>query len=358
MKRRPVQVLAVTLAAVALVAAGCGRGQPAQTQADTPAAADSSQAGEPKPAPAVRVVASFYPLYYFARQVGGERVDVTSLVPTGVEPHDWEPTASDVKALNRAQVFVYNGAGFEPWVEKVLGSLENPKLIAVDTSHGLELLEAGEDPHGHAHDAAGDHRDEHPHAEGSGKGEGGADHADGHAGAPDPHIWLDPVYNQHQVQRIADALAQADPAGKDVYAANARALIEKLKALDKEYQTLAACPRKEIVISHAFFAYPARRYGLEQIPIIAGLSPNAEPTPKQIAELVRLVKEHNIRYIFFETLVSNKVAEVIARETGARALVLNPIEGLTPEEAAKGKDFLTLMQENLSNLKLALECSR
>ncbi len=310
--------MAVSLAAATLTVAGCG-----------------AEPATPQGAAHVKVVTSFYPMYYFASQVGGERAEVTSLVPAGVEPHDWEPKASDMRALNTARVLVYNGAGFEPWAERVLGSLENKNLIVVDSSHGLELLEA-EEHEDHEEDDHADEAEEH--------------------GEFDPHVWLDPVHAQHQVQKIAAALIQADPDGKATYEANAKALTDKLRALDREYTGLSRCSRKEIVISHAFFAYPAKRYGLQQVAIIASLSPDAEPTPKQIAELVQFVKQHQIRYLFFETLISDKVAQVIAKETGARALVLNPIEGLTREQQEKGEDYLTLARANLANLKTALEC--
>lgn len=347
MKRWPVKSVAVSLVAASLILAGCGGAQPVPGQAGAPAAqapAEKKQASEAspeKPSPRLKVVASFYPLYYFASTIGGERVEVVSLVPTGVEPHDWEPKASDIRTLNDARVFVYNGAGFEPWVKKILESVDNKSLVAVDSSQGLELLEAEEhEESGHKAEAEKD------------------DHGNEEHGEFDPHIWLDPVYNLHQVKRITDALIQADPDGRATYEANARALGEKLQALDREYRALSACARKEIVVSHAFFGYPAKRYGLKQVPIIASIAPDAEPTPKQLAELVKFVRDHQIKYIFFETLVSDKLAQVIASEAGARVLVLNPIEGLTPEEQARGKNFLTLMEANLANLKVALECNR
>lgn len=322
MERKLKHGMALLLLAATLTAAGCGGAQTTQKQEGGGAAQPSAEQSAK-----VKVVTSFYPLYYFASKVGGDRVSVTSLVSSGVEPHDWEPTAQDMKTLNGAQVFVYNGAGFEPWAKKTLESLDNKKLITVDSSQGIALLE-GED------------HDEHGHE------------------AHDPHIWLDPVHNLHQVKLITEALVKADPAGKATYEANAKALNEKLQTLDKEYQTLASCKRKEIVISHAFFAYPAKRYGLKQMPVIAGLAPDVEPTAKEMAGLVKFVKEHKVQYIFTETLVNEKVGKTIAAETGAKTLVLNPIEGLTKAEEVQGKDFLALSQANLANLKVALDCTR
>lgn len=320
LSRQVRHVIALVLAAA--VAAGCGAAKPGETQRSAPT---GQKPAEGQQAVKIKVVTSFYPMFFLTSKIGGDRVDVSSLVTSGVEPHDWEPTAKDIKALNGAQVFVYNGAGFETWVKRTVGSLDNKGLIQVDTSQGLELLESEE------------HEEEH-HEE------------------ADPHIWLDPVHNQHQVKLITDALVKADPAGKATYEANAKGLAEKFQGLDSEYQTLASCNRKEIVISHAFFAYPAKRYGLKQLSVIGSMSPDAEPTPKEMAELVKFVREHNIRHIFFETLASDKVAKVIASEAGAKTLVLNPLEGLTREEEAQGKDFFAVARDNLANLKVALEC--
>lgn len=279
----------------------------------------------------LKVAASFYPVYEIVRQVGGEKVDVINLVPAGTEPHDWEPTASLMKTLNKASVLVYSGLGMEPWVPKTLKSIDNKSLIAVEAGKGAELLKAeaheGEDGHGK---------------------EAGAEW--------DPHVWLDPQGAVHQVKVVRDALIQADGANKAVYEANAAAYIEKLTALDQEYKSgLSACGKKEFFTSHAAFSYLANRYGLEQHAIM-GLSPDAEPKPKEMAEIIAEAKERKMKYIFFETLVSDKVAKVVAREIGAQTLVLNPLEGLTDDELKAGKNYLSVMRENLANLKTALEC--
>jgi zinc transport system substrate-binding protein len=326
-------------------------------------------AGKVAGADKVKVVASFYPMYFFTSQVGGDRVEVATLVPGGVEPHDWEPRPADVKVLSGASLFVYNGIGMEPWAEKLVQSAGNADLLVLEASEGLELRrgeahthpdgEHAEDGDGHA-DGEGAKDGEHADGESAKDGEHANEHGE-HAdeGGFDPHVWLDPVLAQAQVKKIAAALAQVDPAGKATYETNAGALIARLQDLDQQFRSLAGCPGpKEIVISHAFMGYPAARYGLKQLPIIAALAPHAEPTPKQIAELVDLVRQHQVKAIFFETLVSDRVAQVLAQETGAQALALNPIEGLTSAEQAQGKTYLDLMQSNLDNLKIALGCGK
>ncbi|WP_018133014.1 metal ABC transporter substrate-binding protein [Effusibacillus pohliae] len=312
------------------LSAGCSTAKPQSA----PAAQDGKK---------LQVVASFYPLADFAKNVGKDLADVRNLVPPGVEPHDWEPKPNDMKTISQANVFIYNGAGFEPWIDKVLASVDQSKLVVVDASGGIDLLKSQEqDVHGQDEQKNEQKQDQHPDA-----------HEHRH-GEYDPHIWLDPVNAQKQVQQIAEAFAKADPQHKDQYEKNAKEYISQLQALDNEYKTeLAKVKRKDIVTTHAAFGYLAHRYGLHQLPIM-GLAPDAEPTPKAMAEIVKEAREHDVKYIFFETLVSPKVADTIAKEVGAQTLVLNPIEGLTEEELNKGENYISKMKENLQNLVKAL----
>lgn len=281
------------------------------------------------------VVASFYPLYEFARQVGGDRVEVTSLVPPGVEPHDWEPSPQDVARLKRSRVFVYNGAGLEPWVNKLLSAIAGQSLMVVNTTEEITLRAADLPRHD---DQKRDKQTRWEQAN------------------PDPHVWLDPALAQAQAEAIRAGLTKADPTQVTAFEANARAFKAKLADLHREFeQGLAACARREIITSHAAFGYLATRYGLTVVPIM-GLTPEAEPSPAELARIVRFARRHQVRYVFFETLVSPKLAETLSREVGARTLVLNPLEGLTKDEVAAGKDYLSLMRENLQNLRTGLEC--
>src|SRR5262249_47005607 len=246
--------------------------------------APSNASAKPKPA----VVASFYPLYEFARQVAGDHAVVTAMIPPGVEPHDWEPSPRDLARLEKSQVFVYNGAGFEPWADKLLANLRASRPEVVVATDGIELLRA---------DLPG-HRQERE----AGKGAGAS-------ARPDPHVWLDPVLARQQVEAIRAALARVDPDSAEHYAANMRAFGERLRGLAERYERgLAQCARREIVVSHASFTYPARRYRLTQVPVM-GLSPDSEPSPTQLAQIVRFARRHDVKVIFFETLVSPKLAE-------------------------------------------------
>jgi len=276
------------------------------------------------------VVASFYPLYDFARQVAGDRAEVVSLVPTGVEPHDWEPAPSDVARVEKAAVFIYNGAGFDAGAER-LAKNAPARMVVVEATAGLPLLSVDLPGHDKAH-------------------------AEPKATERDPHVWLDPTLARAQVEAIRAGLAKADPANADHYASRAASYAARLTSLDDAIAAgLADCRRREIVVSHAAFTYLAHRYKLLQVPVM-GLAPEAEPSPAELARVVRLVRRLEAKVIFFETLVSPKLAETLAAEVGAKTLVLNPLEGLTADEEKAGKDYVSVMEENLRNLRTALEC--
>lgn len=284
----------------------------------------------------ISVYTTLYPLYDFASQVGGDRVEVVNLLPPGAEPHHWEPGSKEMVALEKTDVFVYCGAGLEPWVERVLKNTGGNKVV-VDASQGVNLLKLSES-------------EEHDDVKEQGQGQ------DGHgAGAIDPHIWLDPQNAVVMVNAIFDALVEADPGGREYYSSNAAAYKGELARLDSDYKaTLEGAATKKIVVSHAAFGYLAHRYGLEQI-AVRGLTADAEPTPAKMVEIVNLVRKNNIKYIFYESMVDPGVSQTIARESGAGTLVLNPLAGLTSEEIAAGKNYITVMRENLANIKLACQ---
>lgn len=278
------------------------------------------------PAGKLKVVASVFPVYEFARRVGGDRIDLAMLVPPGAEPHDWEPTAREIVAIKSAKLFLYHGAGFES-IDKLITKEALGSTRAVAVSEGIPTIKE-KDGDEHSHDKHGNHADS--------------------------HMWLDPVYARQEVATIAAALIAADPSNADYYRQNAARFYKELSALDGEYQSgLKNLTRRTIVTSHAAFGYLAKRYNLDQMPIM-GLTPDSEPTPERLAAIVRFCRQHNVKYIFFETIVNPRLAETLAKETGAKLLVLNPLENLTAEELKQGKDYLSIMRENLANLRQAL----
>jgi zinc transport system substrate-binding protein len=255
------------------------------------------------------VVAAFYPLAYAAERIGGPAVDVRNLTPPGAEPHDLELTPREVARIQDASVVIYLSHGFQPAVSKAVEQARGQK---VDILAGLPL---------------------HP-----------ADGAEAGLTA-DPHVWLDPILFARVANSIGTALDR--PSG---------ALVADLRRLDGEYrQGLRDCKRHEIVTSHAAFGYLAARYGLEQVSI-TGLTPEAEPSPKQLAHVIEIVRRTHATTVFFETLVSPRLADTVAREVGARTAVLDPIEGLTPAEQKRGDNYLTVMRRNLAALRKALAC--
>lgn len=292
---------AAALALLLGIFAGCSRAE----------ATGNSAAGKK-----LKVYASFYAMYDLTKKVGGERIDLANLVPAGTEPHDWEPSSADVIHLEQADVLVCNGAGMESWTEKVVSSLQNKKLVTVKAAEGITAEKSGS--------------------------------------AEDPHVWLAPENAKREMANIRDALGKADPAGKSLYEANYQKYAAKFDALDREYrEQLSSLPKRNMVVSHQAFGYLCRAYGLNQIPI-EGLSADSEPDPKRMSEIIAFVKTNQVKYIFFEDLVSPKVAETIASQTGAQTLRINPLEGLTEEDQAKGEDYFSVMEQNLQMLKRAL----
>ena len=247
------------------------------------------------------VVAAFYPLAWAAARVGGNTVDVVNLTPAGVEPHDLELTPRDVQRLQDADVVLYLGNGFMPALEDAVEGEDN----------AIDLL-AGEPLRGR-----------------------------------DPHVWLDPRRLARMAREIATMLG--DQAAAD-------SVVRDLDALDAEYrQDLAQCERREIVTSHAAFGYLAHAYGLQQV-ALSGLSPEAEPTPRRLEEFVDEVRERGASTVFFETLVSPRLAETVARDAGASVASLDPLEGLSADAIEDGRDYVSVMRDNLATLREALGC--
>lgn len=269
----------------------------------------------------VNVVTSFYPLYEFTKEIGGEYVNAINLVPAGVEPHDWSPKSRDIKNMTQAQVFVYQGAGFEGWVEDFLGSLSaDSTLKVVEASKGAALIKTSEN------------KEEF-----------------------DPHAWLSPLNAVKMANNIKEALISADPTHKDAYERNYTSYMAKLTDLDARFKKeLAQTSKKEIAVSHQAFAYLCRDYGLTQLAIM-GLSPDAEPTAQDLKKMNEYIKEHQLKYIFFEELVSDKLAKTLAKDANVDTMVLNPIEGLTEEQVQAGETYISMMDKNLKNLVIALQ---
>jgi zinc transport system substrate-binding protein len=283
----------------------------------------------------ISVVTTLFPLYDFAREIGGDKVQVSLLLPPGVEAHAFEPKPSDIVMINESDLFVYTGKFMEPWIEDIIKGITNKNVKVIDSSVGIELME--EDTH-----EEDEHEEKHPHHDGV-----------------DPHIWLGFNNSQIMVSNIVKILAEKDPVNADFYNTNASLYIKKLSTLDESYKnTLSVCKTREVVYGgHYAFGYLAKRYNLEYVSA-QGFSPDSEPTAKDMVTLIDQIKKGNINYIFYEELASPKIAETLSRETGAKLLLLNGAHNLSKEEMKNNVSFLSIMEKNLVNLKTGLGCSK
>ncbi len=284
---------------------------------------NSQKMSAPRSSDTLQVVASFYPLYFFATQIGGDRATVTNMVPAGAEPHDYEPTAQDMAAMEQSRLIILNGGGLEAWGDSLQKNIDPATTRIIIAGTGLTTQHMTEE----------------------------------NGTVIDPHVWLAPPLAQQMVDRIAQGFEQVDPANAPYYQANATALRQRLNDLDTAYrQGLSHCVQQDIVTSHAAFGYLASTYGFNQV-AIAGLSPDAEPSPSQLADIAAFASVKNVKYIFFESLVSPKLAQTLATEIGAQTLVLDPLEGLSTTELNQGRDYFSVMRDNLINLQTALQCT-
>ncbi|WAW14879.1 metal ABC transporter substrate-binding protein [Peptostreptococcus equinus] len=302
----------------------------------------------------IKVYTSFYPMYDFAKKIGGDKIEVKNLVPAGTEPHDWEPSPQDLAKIGESDVFIYSGAGMEAWADKVSDNVKNNKLVQVEASKGISLLKSEED-HDHDHDDAKDKDDHEKGDKDHNDHEKDEDKHEHDYGEYDPHVWLNPQNAKIEMKNIKDAFIKADPKNKAYYEENFKMNSEKMDKLDNKFKTeLSKTQKKDIIVSHEAFGYLANAYGLKQIGI-EGLSPDSEPDASRMAEITKFAKENNVKYIFFEELVSPKVSKTIAKEVGAQTEVLNPLEGLTKDQLDKGEDYFSIMENNLNVLLKALK---
>ncbi len=293
------------LVAFALILTACGKSQ--------------SQNGK------LKVMTTFYPVYDFTKNIVGDEGTVDLLIGAGSEPHEYELSAKGRAMIQDSDVFVYENENMETWVPNLLKSMKDKKTKVIDATKGMVLLPGLEEEHEH---------------------EGGEEHHHEY----DPHLWLSPHRAMKMVESIRDQLVAVYPDKKKTFEKNAQAYLKKLQALDQAYQDgLKDAKQKNFVTQHTAFRYLATDYGLNQVGI-AGISPEAEPSPARLAELTKYIKENEIRYIYFEENASEKIAKTLATETGVVLEVLNPLESLTKEEMDKGDNYISVMKENLQAL--------
>ncbi|MFQ9629560.1 MAG: metal ABC transporter substrate-binding protein [Enterococcus avium] len=282
----------------------------------------------------IQVMTTFYPMYEFTKQVVGDKGDVELLIPAGIEPHDFEPSAKDLAKISDSDVFVYNSPELETWTDNLTDTVDTKQTEIIQASKDIKLMEGTEHDHEEAHDHDTQEHEEH-----------------GHSHELDPHVWLDPALAIKEVETIRDQLSKKYPDDKAAFEKNAASYIDELKKLDEEFQTaFKDAKNKTFVTQHAAFGYLANQYGLTQ-EAIAGISPDQEPSPSRLSELKHYVDDNQVKVIYFEENASSKVAETLSKETGVKLEVLNPLESLTDKQIKDGEDYLSVMRENLAALK-------
>lgn len=264
------------------------------------------------------VISSFFPIDEFVEKVGGNIIESSLVVPTGIEPHDFEPTIGQIQNIDSADALVYNGLGIENWITKISPTHK------IDASKGLNVS-----------------------------------YSDKRNMTLDPHVWLDPLLAKKQVVNIRDGLMIIDPKNKETYISNAKTFLDELDILDKTIRAeLESCKKRDFISFHNSFSYFAKRYGLTQHSI-SDTGPEAEVTAARLAEIINLAKSLDLRVIYSEELMDSRYALVIAQEIpNSKVLVLSPIEGLTKNEQDAGIGYIDKMHENIKNLAAGLECNQ
>lgn len=293
----------------------------------------------------ISVATAFYPLAWVSEHVGGDRVTITDLTPPGSDEHDLELSPATVDSLRRTDLVVYL-ADFQAAVDDAVAGLSGPAVY--DVTPDANLMPRGSGGAAAHDDHAHDHAHDHDHAE--------DDHTEDthtHAHGPnDPHFWLDPARLATVADGVARQLAAIDPAGADTYTANAQRVTAELTDLAGRIDTgLARCKNSSIVVTHQAYGYLTNPRGIEEIGI-AGIDPDTEPSPARIAEIERAVQNSDATTVFGEVQVDQKVAEVIANQTGLKVDVLDPLGSKATADAT----YPGQMQKNLDALRAALDC--
>lgn len=337
MKRyRKLQVIICVACIVSLLLIGCSKAE----TTDSKVAGDNTSR--------IKVVTTLFPQYDFANQVGKDAVEVKMLLKPGVESHTYEPAPSDIIEINKADIFLYTGDEMEPWVSKILDSLDSDVMI-VDLSKNITLDKVEDHDHEHEDEESDEdhlHEDESEEAE----------HEEDHVHSYDPHIWTNPLNAKIMVEDIKTSLSEVDKANKMTYENNAKEYLASLDQLDQDIrEVVKQAKRDEVVFGGRYaFHYFFEEYGLDYVSAYDSCSSETEPSAKVIATIIDKVKEDQIPVIFYEEFANPKVAESIANATGAKTLLLHSCHNVSTDDYKNGATYLSLMYQNLENLKEAL----
>ena len=286
----------------------------------------------------VQIVATLFPQYDFARQIGGDKVNVSLLLTPGTETHTYEPTPQDLIRINDSDLFVYTGKYMEPWAERIVGSIDSDTKI-VDASKNINLIHSEEDEHDENEEDEHHYEEEHHHHE------------------FDPHIWLDPQNAIVMVNNITEELCSIDKENEEYYRANSKKIIAEINNLDMDIEnTIKNSNKNKIAFGGTFaYAYFINKYKLEYVTAYDSCGESSEPSVAKVKEVIDYMKKNDIKVVFYQEASSGRIADSIAKETGAKKLVFHTIHNATQEEINNGETYISLMKKNLENLKQALE---
>lgn len=277
----------------------------------------------------LKIVATFYPLSFFARQIGGEEVTVKQLIPDNTEVHNWQPSLADIVALDEADLIFFNGASLDHWFEDdVLPIIDSSNKTILKTTEGIQLLKTEQENH----------------------------HESGYEGLYDPHTWISPFIARQQAENIYEAITQKDPVHMDYYDDRWQSLKTRFEELDNNYMSELSTKRKnEIFVSHSAFGYLAFRYGFEQFGII-GIAADEQPSASTYVDLVELMQEHETYIVYVDPIYAGESAQTLgydlARLSGHDVQILKLYFSLGNID---GLDYFGQMHKNLENLKIGLE---
>jgi zinc transport system substrate-binding protein len=292
-----------------------------------------------RPVAGLQVVTTLFPLYDFARTIGGDKAQVTMLLPPGVEPHTFEPKPEDMIRISRAGLFIYTSKYMEPWAEKIITGIDSKTVRVVNAGERVSYR-------------TGSHEEHHDHRQHE-----GGEHDSGGKGMMDPHVWLDFTNAALIVDTIRDGFAAADPGNAPLYRHNAELLKKRLAALDERYRKgLSACSTRKLLHGgHYTFGYLAHRYDLEY-QALSGVSSDAEPSAERMVGLVREIRSSGVKHLFAEELLSPRLTETLAQEAGVGVLMLHGAHNLSRDDQGRGVTFFDLMERNLVQLQKGLQC--
>ncbi|WP_117170789.1 metal ABC transporter solute-binding protein, Zn/Mn family [Paraliobacillus sediminis] len=311
------------------VLVACGSEEQSKSESEAVSGTESEQ---------VQIYTTLYPLEYFANEIGGSYVDVTSILPAGADPHTYEPTSKTMVDIATADVFIYNGANLEAYAEKIQEALIDEEVKMLAATDGLDLLNYEHEDEEHAHEEETESTEDDGH-----------DHGD-----IDPHVWLDPMLSISLAENIKTELVAQMPEQEETFEANYQDLVSRLENLDSTFhETIEGYEQNQILVSHAAYGYLEKAYGIEQL-AISGITSSDEPSQKELEDIIEQVKENDINYLFFEQNIQPKVATVIQQETGVDSLELHNLSVLTEEDIENNDDYFTLMEQNLEAIETAL----